>query len=80
MSKKWRLNTNDYEKQLKSALIWLAPLALVYLGQLGVTLKSNGVLKLTDFALDQVTVGSLQLYVVNQLYGLFNKLKNGKTA
>ena len=69
---------NDFEKQFESALRWLAPLALVYLGQLAITLKSNGVLKLSDFALDQVTVGSVQLYVVNQLWGMFMKLKAGK--
>lgn len=77
MSKKWRLNIADFEKQLRSALAWLAPMALVYIGQLYFTMKAGGVLKNADFYPDAQTVGAIQLYVVNQVWGLFNKLKAG---
>lgn len=76
MSKKWRLNTSDFEKQLKSAFVWLAPMALVYVGQLLVSMKATGVLKSGDLYPDSQTVGAIQLYFVNQVYGLFNKLKS----
>ena len=78
MSKKWRLNVSDFERQLRSALVWLAPMALVYLGQLMFGMKESGVLKMEDFYPDSQTVGAIQLYFINQLWGLLNKLRAGK--
>lgn len=77
-SKKWDLNKRDYKAQLQSAIVWLAPIALVYLGQLLASLKADGFLAWVDFIPDTMTIGAIQLYVVNQVFGLFLKLKAGK--
>ena len=77
-SKKWRLNWDDVKKQGISALLWLRPMALVYLAQLFFALKQKGLLGWGDFYPDPFTWGAIQLYVLNQLNGLFNKAKAGK--
>lgn len=77
-SKKWTLNKNDLKNQLKSALIWLTPMALVYLGQLLTTIAEKKVLGIADLNPDLLTIGAIQLYLINQFYGLFNKLKAEK--
>ena len=77
-SKKWNLSTNDYKVQGLSALRWLAPMAVVYLAQLLAIIAKSQVLEIGDLTPDTMTVGAIQLYLLNQLYGLFNKLKAGK--
>lgn len=77
-SKKWDLNNRDYSMQLRSALQWLAPLFILYIVQLLTTIAKKKVLGITDLTPDSMTIGAGQLYLLNQLYGLFNKLKAGK--
>lgn len=69
---------SDVRKQLQAALVWLAPLVLVYVAQLQGTLQLNDHLAWSDFAPTPVSLGAMQLYVVNQLFGLFNRWKAGK--
>ena len=68
----------DVRGQIKAAFVWLAPLALVYVTQLQGTLQLNDHLSWNDFAPTPVSLGAMQLYVVNQLFGLFNRWKAGK--
>ena len=78
MSDKYNLNKNDFSLQMKQALVWLAPLLLVYITQLQGTLQANNGLSIKDFIPTQMSLGAMELYIVNQLYGLFNKWKSGK--
>ena len=77
-SKKFTLNETDYENQLKSAIEWLIPLALLYLTQLQGTLQLNNGLSIKDFMPTAVTIGGMELYIVNQFYGLFSKWRDEK--
>ena len=77
-SNKGSLNKRDFKVQLKQALVWLAPLVLVYITQLQGTLQANNGLSWKDFQPTWTTIGGIQLYVVNQVYGLFIKWKDGK--
>ncbi|MCR4284474.1 MAG: hypothetical protein NUV97_00325 [archaeon] len=77
-SKKWDLNKKDYTVQLQSALRWLSPLFILYLVQLLAVIAKKKVLGIADLTPDTMTIGAGQLYLLNQLYGLFTKLKSGK--
>lgn len=77
-SKKWDLNKTDYKNQLRSALVWLAPVGFFYFGQLFTALKSGNALQLKEFIPDSITIYSIEYYLVSQVYGLFLKLKAGK--
>lgn len=75
-SKKFRLNKSDLEKWTKSALEWLAPLGLIYFGQVAVYIADG--FSFQDFIPNNALQGALALYVVNQLYGLSKRFSSGK--
>ena len=77
MSKKWQLNEADWSAAVRSAIIWLAPLGVLYFGAVIVNLQDLG-FQWSDFALNDVTLGALVLYVVNQLFGLSRRLAAGR--
>ncbi len=77
-SKSNNLNTQDFRNQLKSAVVWLAPLVLVYITQLQGTIQANNGLGWKDFQPTWMSLGAMELYIVNQVYGLFNRYKEGR--
>ena len=77
-SNKGSLNKRDFKMQFKQALVWLAPLVLVYITQLQGTLQANNGLSWKDFQPTWTTIGAAQLYIINQVYGLFIKFKEGE--
>lgn len=78
MSEKNRLNMEDLKKQLKSAVVWLIPLVAIYFLQIYATLQTNHILKLSDFQATQATIGAMELWVANQIYGLVKRFRAGE--
>jgi hypothetical protein len=75
-SKQYSLNKKDYWEMARNMRRFLAPLALLYLAQLGGTLGTDGhMLHLTDLVPNQMTLGGFYLYLLNALNDLFNKWK-----
>lgn len=77
-SKKFRLNKKDIKDQLHSAFVWLAPLGILYVAQLSGSLAEKKVLGFADLVPNLMTISAIQLYFVNQLFGLFRKAMAGK--
>lgn len=77
-SKKYQLNNEDVKKQLRACIVWLAPLMILYFAQLSGAIADKKVLGWADFVPNEMTVGGIQLYVINQAYGIFNKFVAGK--
>lgn len=78
MSDKYTLNSEDVKKQLRACIVWLAPLAVLYLAQLQGSLIDHKTLSLGDLRPNEMTLGGIQLYFVNQAFGLFQKFVAGK--
>lgn len=78
MSDKYTLNREDVIKQLRACIVWLAPLMILYFAQLSGTIADKKVLAWADFVPNSMTVGAVQLYIINQAYGLFQKFVAGK--
>lgn len=70
---KYSLNKKDVKNQVAQAIRWLIPLILIYIVQLQGTLSKGGIIPLSDFIPTGATIGAIELYVVNQVYGLLNK-------
>lgn len=77
-SKKFDLNWGDIRNQIKASIVWLAPLVVLYIAQLQGALMDHKTLTLADLTPNSMTVGAVQLYVINQAFGLFNKFVSGK--
>lgn len=75
-SKRFQLNNTDIQRWVRSALEWLAPLGLIYFGQVAVYIADG--FSIQDFIPNNALQGALALYVVNQLYGLSKRFANGK--
>lgn len=67
-----KLNKADIQRWLKNLLVFLAPLAIMYLLQLSGSLQ-NGVLTWESLIPTTTTLGAIQLYVVNGLLDLLRK-------
>ena len=73
-SAKYSLNTRDWKQVLKSALVWLVPLGLIYIAQIQAILQNNGItIKLEDFIPTTFTWGAIVHYVTNRLYDIGQK-------
>lgn len=71
MSKARSLDTNDFTKQAKSALIYFIPVFLMYVSPVVAELQKEGhIVSLTDFALTPPRVTAILLWVMMQLEGL----------
>jgi len=75
-SKKFSLNESDMKRWFYSALEWVAPLGLIYFGQIAVYIADGFALQ--DFIPNNALQGALALYVVNQLYGLSKRFSAGR--
>jgi hypothetical protein len=51
---------------------------VLYIAQLQGALIDHKTLTLADLTPNEMTVGGIQLYVINQAYGIFNKFVAGK--
>ena len=69
---KWSLNSADWKKILHNALVFLSPVALIYLAFVAGGI-SNG-LSLSAFIPTPVAQGAMALFVVNVLIDFFRKL------
>lgn len=77
-SKKFNLNWGDIRNQIKASIVWLAPLVVLYIAQLQGSLIDHKTLSLADLRPNELTLGGIQLYFVNQAFGLFQKFVAGK--
>ena len=71
------VNKADLAKWFKNMLMFLAPLALVYILQLNAAVQ-NGVLGFDDLIPTQTTIGAVQLYIINALLDLIRKFTDPK--
>lgn len=78
MSKKDALNFQDIKNQCKTAFEWLLPLVGIYVLQLQGTLSAKGVILLSDLKPTLITVGAMELWALNQVYGLLKRYKAGE--
>lgn len=76
-SPSWKLNITDVKNWLRNTLVFLAPVAIIYLGSISSKITDNG-LSTSVFAIDQVLGGAMSLYVLNVVLDLFRKLLTSK--
>lgn len=78
MSTKWSLNSLDWQKILHNSLVFLAPVALIYLAFVAGNLSSG--ISLSAFVPPPVVQGTMALYIVNVLIDTFRKLSAGESV
>lgn len=71
-SEKWRLDWADMEKWTKNTMLFLVPVLVLYLGSVVANINLDG-FSWSDFALNDVIVGSMVLYVLNTILDLLRK-------
>lgn len=78
-SKKGELNKEDMRKALKSALIFLSPVMVIYLQGVGATMFVQGhVPVLSDFIPNTITIGAIITWFYSQILGIFIRYQSGK--
>lgn len=77
ISPQGKINVQDLKNVGHNALVFLAPLGVVYLLQLSGALQ-NGTLSWSSLIPTAATTGAIQLYCVNTLLDFFRKLQDGK--
>ena len=74
-SKKYSLNSADFGHWIKNALLFLAPVGVIYLafvqGNLG-----DGI-SISDFVPDAIVMGAVILYAINTVLDLLRKFLAG---
>ena len=73
------VNSQDIQKWLHNMLVFISPLALIYLAAVADALDKSG-FNWGIFALTPMTQGAIALYVLNSLTDLFTKIKAGPTV
>jgi hypothetical protein len=76
MSEKYTLNKEDFKKVLNNAVVFLAPLLLIYLGSV-ISNIGDG-FALTDFIPDNIVIGAMVLYLLNAMTDVLKKYSQGK--
>lgn len=71
-SKAWKLSSEDWLRWGKNALVFLAPVAVIYFAFVQVNLGDG--FSSSDFAPNQVVIGAALLYLVNTAMDFFRKL------
>ena len=80
MSNKFSLNAQDVQNWLRNLLIFIAPVLLIYvLAVTAIITGHNGVVALSDFVPNAVTVGAMVLYVLNAVVDILRKFSGGTT-
>jgi len=68
------LNRADVDKWTKNMIVFIAPVALVYLAQItGTISQADNIIELSDFVPSQVTLGAMILYVINSVTDIIKK-------
>jgi len=62
-------------KWIDNSLVFLAPLAILYLMTIQGRIQEGGI-SLSDFYLDEKMVGAMSLYVINVLLDFFKKYRS----
>lgn len=72
------LDKRDYKQALRRGLLFLAPLALLYITQVTGAIQQDGhTIMLKDFIPSSFTYGAVMLYVLNRLTDLINRFIKG---
>ena len=71
-----KINKEDLNKVVGNAVVFLAPLVLLYISQLNAGIQ-DGILSLGDFKPTLITIGGMQLYLLNALTDLLRKFTDG---
>lgn len=80
MSQKFTLTDQDYQKSLKWALIFLAPLGVMYFGSVQAVLMTVGhTFHFTDFIPNQFVLGGGVLYIIERLYDISLRWAKGES-
>ena len=72
VSKKYQIRREDLERVGKNALIFFAPLAVIYLSFVATEIEKDG-FSWEDFRPNLVVTGAMILYVINVLLDFFRK-------
>lgn len=72
MTQKFSLNAADVQRWIANLIVFLAPVALIYLLAVIATINSSGV-SFSAFAPNALTVGAMVLYVLNALIDIIRK-------
>lgn len=75
MSQRFQLDSADLSKWTRNALVFLAPVALIYLGSVQPNLADG--FAWADFALTPMVSGAIALYIINVILDLLKKLSAG---
>lgn len=68
------INKVEFNQWLHNALLFLAPLAVIYLSSLaGVLQEPDHVVSVNDFALNSFRLGAIVTYLVNVIYDFLRK-------
>lgn len=77
VSPRWKINKEDIDKWLLGLRDFLVPLSFIYVMQVFASVQ-NGPLSLNDLIPTQLTVGAIELYILNAIVGLYRKFQDGK--
>lgn len=73
-SPKYRLSNAEVKRWIVNTLLFLAPVALLYITSvLGVLQQEGHVITLGDFGLNQFRLGVIALYVLNTVQDIIRK-------
>ena len=79
-SKAMELNKTDQKRRLKNLVIFLAPVAIIYLTSIyGIIQELNHLFSLKDFIPTTFTQGAITAYVLNGLIDLIRKFLTDNT-
>lgn len=76
-SKAWRLNDEDINKIITNGLLFLGPLAIIYLTSVIAEINLDG-FGWEDFIPTMPVIGAMVLYMLNVVLDFFRKLTAGK--
>jgi len=76
-SKKWTLNAEEVKKIGKNSLIFVSPVALIYLGFVLIAVNQNG-FQVTDLIPSNESQTAMVLWMINTFIDVFRKLNAGK--
>lgn len=79
MNQKFSLNAADVQRWIANLIVFLAPVALIYLAAVIATINSSGI-SLASFAPNALTVGAMVLYVLNAVVDIIRKFVSAGPA
>lgn len=74
MSQAYTLSGVDFQKWTRNLLIFLAPVALIYLAFVAAAIAAaNGAFSFAELVPNQIVIGSMVLYVINGIVDIVRK-------